>query len=1089
MKELLRRYGVVTLILLLFAFSLFKIDKADRDERHTARLLEGQSAFSQIQVDLLTQLEGNLKVNRIMQGVIQARPDIKQDEFERIAGSLLSTKNLNLRNIGAAPDDVIRYIYPLKGNQGVLGLDYRTLPNQWAAVERAKQERSLVIAGPLKLKQGGKGLIARSPVFVGSQYWGLVSTVINCRSMFTDSGLFDSDLPINLAIRGVNGTGEYGETFFGNEAVFHEPDFTTTLKLPEGSWFLAGQLKPATSSNLSQRLLLLSLAILLIFVVSLYGQSRLNHLEIGQRFSDLIKNAATPYWVNDREGNILFLNDAFTATFGYELEDIQSVETWREKAYPSPVYRCWVENQWASCLKQLSLRDSNEVTPVEVEIVTKSGEKRFALISPDPVVKVKQDDFVVMFYDITERKLNENKLELASRVFNEAHEGILITDPNGIIIEVNPTFSKITGYSQEEVLGQKASLFHSDKTNPDFDKILWQTIQDEGYWQGEVWTKRKNGERFAELLTVSVLKDKDDNPVHYVSLFFDITPIKKQQHQLELMAHYDSLTQLPNRTLFADRFKQAVAHSNRSKSLLAVCFIDLDDFKPVNDTYGHAAGDRMLIDVSARIQSCIREEDTLSRQGGDEFLLLLGDIESSDHCHDMMSRILSSVSRPYQIEANTVSIGASCGIVLFKEGDDDELDLVLRHADQAMYTAKLSGKNRYHFFDEEEDKQAIQKSLLIGEISTALLNNELLMHYQPKVNMKTGKVFGFEALVRWQKSPSELVEPFSFLPVIEGSRLEVDVGNWILEEAIAQLAMWNQAGLNLEVSINVSSNHLQNPLFINTLDAILSRHKEVDSRQIQIEILESSALGDLQTVSRIISNCRTVLGVNVALDDFGTGYSSLTHLRNLSANTIKIDQSFVHDMLNDPNDYTIINGVVSLAKAFNNSIIAEGVETKEQGLMLILTGCYSAQGYYISRPMPAGDVESWLENYQVEQDWVNCAAKKLSDTGREVTLLKIVMSNWLDHFNECFRDGCPPALGLSPHALPSHYQVWSERVWRDHLFEDSWLNRLDELEAELRRRANQLVIAKTYEHDLPDIAKQNLQGILDQFFAQLDRHL
>ena len=636
----------------------------------------------------------------------------------------------------------------------------------------------------------------------------------------------------------------------------------------------------------------------------------------------------------------------------------------------------------------------------------------------------------------------KGELQLYGRVFSEAHEGIIITDINNMIIDVNPKFCDITGYSRSEVIGANPGILSSGQQGPEFYQKMWIELDRDGHWNGEVWNRKKNGELYAELLTISVLKDTRNEVKYYVGLFSDITQNKRQQEKLQLMAHYDVLTQLPNRTLFVDRFSQAIAHSKRTNSLLAVCFLDLDNFKPVNDTYGHEVGDRLLIEVAQRIQTTIREEDTVSRQGGDEFTLLLGDIDSYSQCEQMLTRLHYSLSLPYLIDEHTINIGASSGVTLYPL-DDSDIDTLVRHADQSMYQSKLAGKNRYHLFNAEQDQEIIKSHIRLQEIQAALTNNEFCLYYQPKVNMKSGEVFGVEALIRWLHPERGLIPPMEFLPIIENTDLEVEMGHWVVAEAVKQLDMWRQENIHLEVSVNISSHHLQSATFFSQLESVLARYPEIASHYLQLEILESSALGDLQSISTIIRTCKQVLGVNIALDDFGTGYSSLTHLRSLPANTIKIDQSFVRDMLDDPSDYAIIDGVIGLADSFNRGVIAEGVETIEHGLMLLLMGCQNAQGYVIARPMPANELTTWLSAYSPNEEWIACGNTKRTVKETKIKLLKVMLEYWFANVKQVIQS---QKEGDEKYELidykKSHHGSWVERARQEQLFDDDWLDSL-----------------------------------------------
>jgi len=645
--------------------------------------------------------------------------------------------------------------------------------------------------------------------------------------------------------------------------------------------------------------------------------------------------------------------------------------------------------------------------------------------------------------DITVQKSASEKLQLSARVFNDTHEGITITNAQKEIVDINPAFSEITGFSREEVIGQNPSILSSGKQSPEFYATMWKEINEQGHWQGEVWNRKKGGELYAELLTISALLDENDKIINYVGVFTDITHSKQQQEKLSLMAHYDVLTGLPNRALFADRFHQAIAHSKRSEHRLAVCFLDLDNFKPINDNYGHDVGDQLLIEVAQRITSNIREEDTVSRQGGDEFALLLNDIESYGQCEITVERILHALAQPYLIDDYAHNITASIGVTLYPD-DNEDIDILIRHADNAMYQAKQSGKHRYHFFDRKQDQQLVQKHHLLAEIEYALLNNELTLYYQPKVNMLTGEVFGAEALMRWIHPEKGLIPPLDFLPLIDGTDLELQVGDWVINQALQQMECWLTQGINLEVSVNIASHHLQSTSFFIQLDAALTKYSAVDSQQLQLEILESSKLSDLQTISSIIKTCQEALGVSIALDDFGTGYSSLTHLRSLTANTIKIDQSFVRDMLDDLNDYSIIDGIIGLAEAFNRQVIAEGVETSDHGLMLLAIGCYAAQGYGIARPMPADEIPSWLSAYTPNTQWQSFIEHEYSAKEIKIQLLLLSLKHWKNSFENNIQSesGCS-AKWPQRKRQKCLCGAFIKQAIHDKSFDESWIKELE----------------------------------------------
>lgn len=603
---------------------------------------------------------------------------------------------------------------------------------------------------------------------------------------------------------------------------------------------------------------------------------------------------------------------------------------------------------------------------------------------------------IAIAQDIRERLAAEARQKLAASVFDNAHEGIMITDPAGRIVEVNGTFTELTGYSRDEALGQAADLLKSGHHDAEFYREMWRIIREHGYWQGEVWNRKKDGEIFVEQLTISTVHDRDGAISNFVGIFSDITLLKEHQQRLERLAHFDALTQLPNRMLLGDRMQLAMAQAERSNRALAVCYLDLDGFKPVNDTFGHATGDRLLIEVGQRLRQCVRGGDTVARLGGDEFVLLLGGLQDEHECDIAIARVISSLSQPFLVGSHTITISASIGVTLYPL-DGSDTDTLLRHADQAMYEAKESGRNRYHLFDPESDRRARLRRDEMSAIREGLQRREFVLYYQPKVNMREGKVVGLEALIRWQHPERGVLAPAHFLPSIEGSELEIDIGNWVLEESLNQLSTWHAAGIALPVSVNIAGNHLQSAHFAQHLEHLLATHNDVPASLLELEILETAALEDIGSMSKLFAECAR-LGIQFALDDFGTGYSSLTYFRRLPAEVLKIDQSFVRDMLDDPDDLAIVEGVIGLTQAFRRKVIAEGVETPEHGLVLLQLGCDVAQGYGIARPMPASAVPDWISHFQPDTLWNAVTAFRWSREDLPMLIADVEHQRWTHQF-------------------------------------------------------------------------------------------
>ena len=559
--------------------------------------------------------------------------------------------------------------------------------------------------------------------------------------------------------------------------------------------------------------------------------------------------------------------------------------------------------------------------------------------------------------DITERIKSEERLRLTAKVFENTMEGITITDKDSNILEVNDAFTRITGYARDEIIGKKPSILQSGLQDKGFYEAMWRSIMTTGHWRGDIYNRRKDGEVYPETLTISTITDSQDRVTNYVGVFSDITLLKQHERQLEHIAHFDALTGIPNRVLLADRLQQAIAFSKREKKLLAVCYLDLDGFKAINDSMGHEAGDQVLIEISRRIKNSVREGDTVARLGGDEFVVLLSGLGTPEEYPGSLDRILETVSEPIFVVDKLFKISASIGVSLYPH-DADDPDILLRHADQAMYTAKQTGRNRYYLYDAEHDQRTRTRNELVKRIGRGVADKEFELFLQPKVDLRSGLPIGAEALIRWRHPERGLVSPAEFLPAIEDMELEIEVGEWVINTALEQLAEWQQAGLDIELSINISAFHMQSPEFTEKLKSKLSLYPDLPRGRLQIEILETAALKDLAAVTRIIESCRN-FGVGFALDDFGTGYSSLSYLSNLPVDTLKIDQSFVNDMLEDAGDFAIVQGIIALANAFKLKTVAEGVATEKCFGALLEMGCEIGQGYAIAHPMPPRDFLEW----------------------------------------------------------------------------------------------------------------------------------
>ena len=689
-----------------------------------------------------------------------------------------------------------------------------------------------------------------------------------------------------------------------------------------------------------------------------------NLLDREKRLTRVIDGSDQGYWDWNIQTNSLEVSPRWARMLGYTIEELD-VSDGRFEQYVHP-------KDFVSVMEMAHLHIAGKLPNLEAEIRcrNKSGEWTW-ILTRGRVVEWDEQGIPLMVSgthtDITERKILEMSQRDAATVFDNSYEGIMVVNPKGLITRINPAFSRITGYAAQEVLGQSHKLLSFGLQDRHFYKEMYLSLAQNGYWTGEIWSRRKDGQIYTQLLSVSSVVDDRLAVEHYIGIFSDISQRKEHEAELDRVAHYDPLTGTPNRRLLADRLQQSILKADRHQKNLAVCYIDLDGFKEVNDTHGHKAGDELLIGISNRLKRVLRSEDTLSRLGGDEFVLLLYDIGTPEECAAILDRILNAIKAPLSIETAVISVSGSIGMSLYPL-DHSDADSLLRHADQAMYRAKEAGKNRYHLFDLESDQKAQHQRRMVKRLHVAMQCNEFRLHYQPKVDLRNGAIAGMEALIRWQHPQQGLLSPAAFLPHVEGSTVDYPLGKWVISSALQQAALWLRQGSPIKVSVNIGAGQLLQPEFLNDLRAALADCPDLPPDHLELEVLESVSINDLAHTVRVLTECRQI-GVALALDDFGTGYSSLTYLRTLPVDTLKIDQSFICDMLTDPEDHGIVEAVIRLAGAFNRQVIAEGVETLAHGAALLQMGCHLAQGYGIAKPMADSEVLAWVREWTAARVW------------------------------------------------------------------------------------------------------------------------
>jgi len=572
------------------------------------------------------------------------------------------------------------------------------------------------------------------------------------------------------------------------------------------------------------------------------------------------------------------------------------------------------------------------------------------------------DGYLAVARDIGQEREVARRLKLAKNVFDSAGEAILVTDPRMRVVDVNPAYLEMTGFARDEVIGQKPSTSRSGRHDRGFYRKIWHAVEENGFWRGELWDRRKNGELFPQSLTISAIKDHRGAVSNYVGIFKDVTSQKAAEEELERLAYYDPLTGLPNRALFKDRLQHEIDVAARRPSQVALLFIDLDRFKYVNDTLGHEAGDTLLLEAAARIKKDIRSSDTLARLGGDEFTLIIADADDVADAGHIARKIIDSLAEVFVVDGREVFIGASVGIAVYPD-DGRSVSALTKNADTAMYLAKQSGRSTYRFFKQQMNAQNERRMAVEASLRRAIENQEFILHYQPKIDLGSRSVAGFEALLRWQHPEFGLIPPGEFIPLAEETGLILPISKWVLHAATAQLREWHAAGhTELDVAVNLCAMQFQDQQLVEDVTDAL-RTAGIEARYLELELTESLLMVDADRALSLMKHLRE-LGVKLSIDDFGVGYSSLSYLKRFPIQALKIDRSFVRDAVENPEDAAIVSAVTSLAATLQLKVVAEGVETDAQQALLTACGCDLAQGYLYARPLPASEVEAFLAGWK-----------------------------------------------------------------------------------------------------------------------------
>ncbi|MBF0182228.1 MAG: EAL domain-containing protein [Magnetococcales bacterium] len=896
----------------------------------------------------------------------------------------------------------VTLVEPLQGNQKVVGFDLGSNPARLAAIEAARDSGQASATSRVNLVQDKVqkvGILLFAPFYRSvsppatleerrANLLGVASGGLRVEDLVAATLARWQEIPWAFEIQEVDATHE-------DNLLFRTPAFSQAkgqafvqdIRVADRLWRLTFRSSPAGSSwsawvTLVGGLFLTALleGFLLLTVsrdihTNNLVRQRTLELESTQRALSataslqraILDSAHSTIIATDVDGRIQSFNNAAVQQLGYAPDELIGLQT------PAILHDAAEVERRAALLSQ----EFGENVPPGFEVFVAKArrglpdEHEWSYIRKDgtcfpvslTVTAMREPDgtitgFLGVGVDITRRKQDQARLLLAHKVLENTSEAIVITDARGCFTFVNRAFEQVTGWSAAEVIGRPSNVTKSGRHDEAFYRKMWSDLAEHGNWAGEIWDRRRNGEIFPKWLSISALEDGTGKVLHYVGLFTDISQQKETEEKLEKLAYYDPLTNLPNRILFRERLEHSIDIAARHHSGVAVFFIDLDRFKFVNDTLGHAAGDQLLRIVADRLLAQVRRNDTVARLGGDEFTVILTDVTRPEQVSPIACKMIESLQLPLTIHNQEVNIGGSIGIALYPE-DGEDFESLTKHADMAMYLAKERGRNNFQFFAKELQTRILERISMESDLGKALENQELLLHYQPKFDAQTRRVVGMESLVRWRKPGQGLISPARFVPLAEETGLILPIGEWILERSCRQSLEWRQGGqCPLQVAVNLSARQFQQPNLIGMVRGVLDQ-TGLPPSCLELEITESMLMGNVEESVAIMKRLRE-LGISLAMDDFGTGYSSLNYLKTFPVNTLKIDQSFVRELRADSSDASIVMAIIGLARALHLKVVAEGVENVHQLEFLRENGCDLIQGYYLARPMPGEEFHRFV---------------------------------------------------------------------------------------------------------------------------------